>query len=130
MLVGSLTATESQAAFLRGTSPEAGGRTGAGTSSAHDSGSLLAGALRRAGAKPAGGRAVKATTKTGECLQRKPCRHVGRDKGAVMPSEFSGSAGQGGLAAETLPNRSQGQRDRGAVMVAGVFLSWGRWIPR
>ena len=34
MLVGSLTAQESQAAFFRGTSPEAGGRLGAG-SAAH-----------------------------------------------------------------------------------------------
>jgi len=31
MLVGSLTTLESRAAFLRGTSPEAGGRTGAGS---------------------------------------------------------------------------------------------------
>ena len=60
-----------------------------GNSSAHDSGAWLAWAVPRAGEKPAGGRAVMATTESRETVEADivpPCR---RDRGQLCLTELS-----------------------------------------
>jgi len=88
MLVGSLTTLESQAAFLRGDEPGSRRAYRSGISSEHDSGSLLAWAVPRAGEKPAGGRAVMATAESRGAVAAEilpPCQ---RDTGQLCLRSF------------------------------------------
>ena len=88
MLVGSLTAQESQAAFLRGSSPEVGGRTDAGTAANMTGVVSWRGRCAAPGKSPQVEGTVWLQRKAVGCLRAKSCRHLREIRGGFALKEF------------------------------------------
>ena len=89
MVVGSRTNPGEPSGIFKGDEPGSRRAYRSGISSEHDSGSLLAWAVPRAGEKPAGGRAVMATAESRGAVAAEilpPCQ---RDTGQLCLTELS-----------------------------------------
>ena len=95
MLVGSLTAQESQAAFYRGTSPEAGGRPGAGSAAHMTAVRGWRGRCLAQGNSPQAGGRLWLQQKIGKRLKRNSCRYVGGTRGSEGDGDGFLFTGQG-----------------------------------